>query len=88
MGANLDLSKIKSDRLDFALFNETAGCFIVELESETVAKEVFKNVSFTVVGKTQKERTINIQNNKETLFSADLEKLKAVWQKPMEEMFS
>jgi len=33
MGVDLDISKIKSQRLDFVLFNETAGCFVVELAS-------------------------------------------------------
>lgn len=87
MGADLDLSKIKSTRQDFALFNETAGCFVVELENATAARQVFKNVQFVVIGKTQKEQALNVHNGKKILFSADLEKLKIVWQKPMEEMF-
>ena len=87
MGAVLDLSKIKCKRIDFALFNETAGCFIVELENIKTAQEVFKNVPFTIIGKTQKQQILNVQNGKKTLFSAEINKLKAVWQKPMEEMF-
>ena len=83
----LDLAKIKSKRSDYILFNETAGCFVVEVESEKIAGEVFKNVPFTIIGKTQKQATLNVRNNKKTLFNTSLEKLKAVWQKPMEEMF-
>jgi phosphoribosylformylglycinamidine synthase len=87
MGASLDLAKIKSKRSDYILFNETAGCFVVEVESEKIATEVFKNVPFIIIGKTQKESSINAQDGKKTLFNADLKKLKTVWQKPMEEMF-
>jgi phosphoribosylformylglycinamidine synthase len=87
MGADLNLAKIKSSRFDYTLFNETAGCFVIELENEAIAKEVFKNIPFAIIGKTQKDTTLNIQNGKKTLFRADLEKLKTVWQKPMEETF-
>jgi len=87
MVVSLDLAKIKSKRSDYILFNETAGCFVVEVESEKIAGEVFKNVPFTIIGKTQKQATLNVRNNKKTLFNTSLEKLKAVWQKPMEEMF-
>jgi phosphoribosylformylglycinamidine synthase len=87
MGASLDLAKIKSERTDFALFNETAGCFVVELENAKVAEALFKNVPFAIIGKTQKQPLLNIRNGKKALFNASLEKLKAVWQKPMEEMF-
>ena len=87
MGVDLDISKIKSQRLDFVLFNETAGCFVVELESELIAKQLFKNVPFAIIGKTQKQPTFNVQSGKKTLFSVNLEGLKTVWQQPMEEMF-
>lgn len=87
MGVDLDLSKIKSPRMDYTLFNETAGCFVVELENEKIAREIFKNVPFVIIGKTQKQPTLNVYNNKKTLFSVNLETLKIIWQKPMEEMF-
>jgi len=87
MGANISLSKIRNDRADYILFNETAGCFVVEVESEKVAQQIFKNVPFVIIGKTQKQRSINVLNNKQLIFSANLEALKKSWQKPMREMF-
>lgn len=87
MGIDLDLAKIKSQRADFALFNETAGCFVVELENETIAKEMFKNVPFVIIGKTQKQQVLNVKNGQKKLFSVNLEDVKVIWQKPMEEMF-
>jgi phosphoribosylformylglycinamidine synthase len=87
MGVDLDLSKIKSERLDYTLFNETVGCFVVEMENEKIAQQVFKNVPFAIIGKTQNQPVLNVRNNKKALFSASLETLKTVWQKPMKEIF-
>ena len=87
MGVDLNLAKIKSKRLDFTLFNETAGCFVVELENEKIAEAVFKNVPFTIIGKTKNQAVLSVQNGKKTVFDVSLEKLKTIWQKPMEELF-
>ncbi len=86
MGAVLDLANCKNQRSDNILFNETAGNFLVEVANEKVAQKLFKNISFTIIGKTQTEKMITVQNKK-LLFSADLDVLKKVWQKPMREMF-
>ena len=87
MGVNLNLAKVKSDRMDNVLFNETAGSFVIEVEDEKTARQIFKNVPFVIIGKTQQQKTIIVQNNKKLLFSANLEALKKSWQKPMREMF-
>ena len=86
-GASLDLSKIKSTRPDFTLFNETAGTFIVEIENEQTAKKAFRKVPFKIIGKTQKEKVIRV-SSKSKLFSTDLCDLKNAWQSPMQKMFS
>lgn len=74
-------------RPDFFLFNETAGCFLVEIENENIAKTFFKNIPHILLGKTQKEKIITASHNDNHLFSAQLEMLKHVWQKPMKEIF-
>lgn len=65
------------------LFNETAGCFIVEVGSDQSAKELFDGVPYKILGKTQQKKTIDVDN----FFSADLGKLQKVWKKPMKEIF-
>ncbi|MBI2086351.1 phosphoribosylformylglycinamidine synthase subunit PurL [Candidatus Daviesbacteria bacterium] len=70
------------------LFNETAGIFVVEVENEKVAKKLFKNVPYKVIGKTIKANKMEIYRNKLKLFEANIDDLKQVWQKPMKEMFS
>ncbi|MDO8583507.1 MAG: AIR synthase-related protein [bacterium] len=75
-------------RPDYFLFNETAGCFIVELENEKIAKKLFKNIPYKILGKTQKQKTITVSSKKKGLFQADLEDLKKSWIKPMEKIFN
>jgi phosphoribosylformylglycinamidine synthase len=87
MGADINLTKIKNDRPDYVLFNETAGSFVVEMENEKIARQIFKNVPFIIIGKTQKLKMITVKDNKKLLFSANLEALKNSWQKPMRNMF-
>ncbi|MBP9718849.1 MAG: phosphoribosylformylglycinamidine synthase subunit PurL [Candidatus Levybacteria bacterium] len=81
MGATITLKEKNPEKL---LFNETAGCFVVEVANERVAKGLFKGIPYMVMGKTQKEKTIEVKN----LFSVKLEDLKMAWQKPMKELFS
>lgn len=66
------------------LLNETAGTFIVEVEDEKTAKGLFKNVSYKILGKTQKENAITA----EKLFTVKVDELKKAWQEPMRRMFS
>lgn len=64
------------------LFSETTGTFVVEVKSKDVAKKLFKNVPYTIVGNTQREKTITMGREK-----FNLETLKNVWQKPIKEIF-
>lgn len=65
------------------LLNETAGCFIVEVKNETVAKKLFSGVPYQILGKTQKEEKINVDK----FFSVNVDRLQKEWQKPMKEIF-
>jgi len=74
-------------RPDYFLFNETTGCFIVEIENEKTARQMFKNVPFVILGKTKKEKKITVKKRKENLFDVNLDDLKKSWQEPMEKIF-
>ncbi len=89
VGGDMGISlKLKTkNRMDYFLFNETAGSFIVEVEDEETARKIFKNVPFAILGKTQKEKIISV-GSKNELFNADLYDLKNAWQSPMRRMFS
>jgi hypothetical protein len=68
------------------LFNETAGNFIIEVKDVKTAKEVFRDLPFLVLGKTQENKKIEVSSDKK-IFSIDLYDLKNSWQKPMKKMF-
>lgn len=74
-------------RPDFFLFNETAGCFIVEIKDKKAAENIFKDVPHMLIGTTKKEKSILVKQDKTTLFNIDLNLLKQAWQKPMKEIF-
>lgn len=88
MGAEIHLGGVHSaTRPDYFLFNETAGCFIVEVENEKVAHTIFKGTPFVILGKTKRERTIAVHQGRKLLFNADLSSLKKSWQEPMKKLF-
>jgi len=86
-GAEIDIARIGKIRSDFVLFNETAGTFIVEVESEKMAKKLFSNVPHVVLGKTYKENVLRITNGKQNILQSPISSLKRAWQKPMKEYF-
>lgn len=85
-GATVDLSFSKT-RLDLVFFSETAGCFMVEVANEKVAREAFANVPYEIIGQTKREKVIEISNGSKIITRVNLNKLKAAWQKPMKEIF-
>ena len=89
MGASINVIPMLRDlRPDYFLFNETAGCFIIELENKKIAKKIFKNIPYSILGETQKGQTITVSKNNKKLFQANLEGLKKSWQTPMKKIFN
>ncbi len=86
LGADIKISQ--KEKADNFLFNETAGCFLVELENDKIAKDLFKNIPNIELGITKKISLISVEQGKKKLFEADINKLKKVWKKPMKELFS
>lgn len=86
IGATVNVPK--NVRADYFLFNETAGCFIVEVESEAVSKKMFKSRPYLLIGKTIDEKNIAVKQGSNILFKADMNKLKEKWKEPMKLAFS
>ncbi len=82
VGAHLEGGRRDSFQVEM-LFNETAGCFIVEVENEKIAKDLFNNIPYQILGKTQKENNIKVDK----LFEVSVAQLSKAWKKPMEEIF-
>ena len=87
IGASVDCTEI-GECLDSILFNETAGCFIVEIPSHIDIEMVFKDVPFYYLGVTTDEHAIEIKHATQTVVSFSLEKLLIQWQRPMKEIFN
>lgn len=87
-GAKIDVSKIDNKvRADFILFSETAGTFIAEVESESIAHKLFAKVPHRIIGNTKAEKSIDLKSANKLLAKLDVDKLKKVWQSPMKEVF-
>ncbi len=85
VGAEINIRKLKS-KDDQILFCETPGTFLVEVENEKIASELFTKVPYTILGKTTKSDTITVKGSKITKVKVDT--LKNSWQKPMKEIFN
>lgn len=86
-GAIIDIGKIEKGRPDFILFNETTGTFLVEVENEKAARGLFGGMPYKILGRTTKNKTLEIKLGSKTLVNAQVTKLKNAWQKPMKEIF-
>ncbi len=87
-GAVVDVKSIdKNSRNDFVLFAETPGTFLVEVENEKVARQLFSQIPYKIFGKTQEEKQIKIASANKKLSDISVDELKTAWQKPMKEIF-
>ncbi|MCQ2560346.1 MAG: AIR synthase-related protein, partial [Clostridia bacterium] len=67
------------------LFNETAGCFLVETSPEI---DLSRQFSFCrLIGSVQEKTEIIVQQQGQILVQASLADLKQAWQKPLKEVF-
>jgi len=85
VGAEIEIPT--KEQAENFLFNETAGCFIVEVKNKKVASELFSNVPFKIIGKTSENNFIKVNQKGKNLFAQDLDVLKKVWQAPMKKYF-
>lgn len=82
-----DISIPKNKKADSFLFNETAGCFVVEIQDKVAAEALFKNVSHQYLGVTTKKKVLHIFQDTKQLFQLTLSESKHAWQKPFKKLF-
>ncbi|MCB9176117.1 MAG: phosphoribosylformylglycinamidine synthase [Caldilineae bacterium] len=94
MGFGGDLgAEIVADRLgarpDLALFNETAGVFVIELAASAEPRERFAGLPWIEIGWTLEEPLLRLSQAGETTarFEIALAELQAAWEAPMREVF-
>ena len=75
------------DHIQYTLFNETAGCFIVEVANRKIGEKLFAKVPHILLGETIDNEIISINKSGQEVFSVRTAKLKDLWQKPLETIF-
>jgi phosphoribosylformylglycinamidine synthase len=85
--------RIPEDKASNWLFNETAGCFVVEVDNAAVAAELFSDVDHTLIGTTlglteSDQLHVEYLGKSSATDTINLEELKTAWKKPMEELFA
>lgn len=78
----------KKVRADHFLFNETAGCFVIEVKDKQTVSKFFHKVPYLYLGRTTKNKNVKVSQNSKTLFDISLNTLRNSWQKPMQKLFS
>ncbi|MCG8403005.1 MAG: phosphoribosylformylglycinamidine synthase subunit PurL [Firmicutes bacterium] len=74
-------------RADYFLFNETAGCFLVEVDNPETARELFAGIPHLVLGGTVERESITIHRGGDKLFEVPVTELFEAWRRPMREVF-
>ena len=85
-GVELSLSA-QMQRPDLFLFNETAGTFVVEVENDEIANNLFGTLPYIRLGKTTQAKTINVKVGEDDLFTVPTDELKQAWQEPLRRIF-
>lgn len=86
--AGAEITVPDGHRADYFLFNETAGCFLVEVENPVTARELFAGVPHLVLGRTNDSRVITVRREGGQLFEVNAETLFEAWRGPMREVFA
>jgi phosphoribosylformylglycinamidine synthase subunit PurSL len=86
MGAAVDLGAVGA-RPDLALYNETAGVFVVEVESAAVAADLFGAVPYTLMGTVVDSPQLVFALDGAPLFEVAVAELEEAWRAPMESVF-
>jgi len=73
---------------DQFLFNETAGCFVVEVSPATYTEGHFNVIDHTVLGYTTEKQIFEVSTNDTILFEVALSALKTAWEQPMKKVFN
>lgn len=92
-GAQVSIPLGYTGRLDHWLFNETAGCFLLEVPRDRVDQVAYSALQagvqspFAVIGMVTDTDVVTLTRHNNPLLSLRLDALKESWQQPMKEVF-
>jgi phosphoribosylformylglycinamidine (FGAM) synthase-like enzyme len=84
LGLEVDLSRVVSESPAYAsLYAESAGRFLVSVDPARAAglEELFAGHPFTLIGQVSEGANFKISRHGQTLLEADLENLRAAWER-------
>lgn len=85
LGAQIDIPA--GEKPEYFLFNETAGCYLVEIPFGIDPEGIFPDIPFIKLGLTIAQPCITAKQAKNRLFDIGLDVLKDAWQRPVREVF-
>lgn len=86
-GAELEFTD-SSQPIENIFFNETAGCFVVEVADDETAEELFGSLPYRIIGKTIADKKLRVVSHEGQLPELDVEDLKDSWKRPLQEVFA
>lgn len=84
-GVSLTLDPFGDVRPDFALFSESVGCFVMQLND--CYEQYLEGVPCVRIGSTNGYSTITVTRGSDTVFQVNRNELKQAWKAPMQEVF-
>ncbi|MCX7994936.1 MAG: phosphoribosylformylglycinamidine synthase subunit PurL [candidate division WOR-3 bacterium] len=87
IGCEIDITKLKytgkNRRADILLFSESNTRFLVEVLPENAQKfeKFMKNIPYSAIGKTTKEKRLKIYNSKRLIIDQPIARLRARWKR-------
>jgi phosphoribosylformylglycinamidine synthase len=86
LGVEVDLEPL-SARADLAIFNETAGVFVIELKDGVDPSDLFADLPWLDLGRTIELPVLRMRKGAQKLVELSLDQLQAAWEAPMREVF-
>jgi phosphoribosylformylglycinamidine synthase subunit PurSL len=92
-GARIWVPEEMSEKPDNFLFNETAGCFVIEIDLNKNPDQLLASVPHKIIGATSAHQRLSFEvrrgeRTSRDLFSVKMQDIKDAWQQPTQELFS
>lgn len=85
LGASIDISRIHTGRIDGALFSESIGCMLFEVDADVDPGEAFTGFNWRVIGEIKLEPVIRLAREGESI-NLPIDELARAWEAPFKEV--
>jgi phosphoribosylformylglycinamidine synthase len=86
LGANVDLASFPNGRKDGALFAESVGSILVEIDSESDPSKLFDGMPWIEIGRVADKSELKIMDGQSEVWRSGIDDLSKVWEKPFLEV--